>query len=253
MSFFSTIGNFIRAVVPLGGIAARHYDNRSNIAASERAYQMQYQQNLDFWNRQNAYNDPSAQMRRFQAAGLSPHLIYGQTNSAGPIATAPVPTPESKRADLLEGLFRYQELRNSEAQHQLIEAQKDYAVQQAMNSAYNRDLSERNYRLAAVNQEVNRRVMEATVRNLDAKTAEIKSDKGDGLIAELGEAAKDILPYGRLAKTIGHAGKILSNKKAFNAAKSFIASGYDRGVSALHSLKNYGSSALRRFTSYFGR
>lgn len=38
------------------------------------------------WNRQNEYNDPSAQMERLKAAGLNPHMVYGNGavgNSAG--------------------------------------------------------------------------------------------------------------------------------------------------------------------------
>lgn len=39
--------------------------------------QLQYQQNLDLWNKQNEYNAPTAQMQRLQAAGLNPNLVYG--------------------------------------------------------------------------------------------------------------------------------------------------------------------------------
>lgn len=41
---------------------------------------LQNQYNIDQWNRQNAYNDPSAQMERYRKAGLNPNLIYGQQN-----------------------------------------------------------------------------------------------------------------------------------------------------------------------------
>ena len=35
----------------------------------------------DAWNRETAYNDPSAQMSRLKAAGLNPNLIYGTVNN----------------------------------------------------------------------------------------------------------------------------------------------------------------------------
>lgn len=41
-----------------------------------------YAQNLEQWNRENAYNSPSAQMSRFAAAGLNPNLIYGDSGAA---------------------------------------------------------------------------------------------------------------------------------------------------------------------------
>lgn len=46
-------------------------------AEAERAYQRQIQ----MWHMQNLYNSPAEQMKRFGAAGLNPHLIYGQGNS----------------------------------------------------------------------------------------------------------------------------------------------------------------------------
>lgn len=52
--------------------------------------QRQYDYQLDMWNRQNQYNAPSAQMERYKAAGLNPHLIYGNgSSSAGNATTMP--------------------------------------------------------------------------------------------------------------------------------------------------------------------
>lgn len=54
--------------------------NRANLVLAE--YQNQW--NLDQWNRENEYNSPAEQMKRYQEAGLNPNLIYGQQNlSAG--------------------------------------------------------------------------------------------------------------------------------------------------------------------------
>lgn len=39
--------------------------------------QYQNSANIAQWHRENAYNDPSAQMARYRAAGLNPDLIYG--------------------------------------------------------------------------------------------------------------------------------------------------------------------------------
>lgn len=136
---WSAIGTIGGAVI--GGLLSSQSQDRTNEANARIARgtnQMSYQQNLDFWNRQNAYNTPAAQMQRFKDAGLNPHLIYSQSNMAGPIASPAQPVPEYKEPDraglMLDYLQRYQDLKTSNAQEQLIQAQKDYAVQQAESS-----------------------------------------------------------------------------------------------------------------------
>lgn len=37
-----------------------------------------FDKNLEMWKRQNAYNSPEQQMKRFEDAGLNKHMIYGQ-------------------------------------------------------------------------------------------------------------------------------------------------------------------------------
>lgn len=41
-----------------------------------------YNRMLDFYNRDNAYNSPAAQMQRYISAGLNPNLVYGQPNTS---------------------------------------------------------------------------------------------------------------------------------------------------------------------------
>lgn len=52
----------------------------TNSLNKELAYQ-QNEWNLQQWNRQNAYNDPSAQMSRFRAAGINPYFALGNITS----------------------------------------------------------------------------------------------------------------------------------------------------------------------------
>lgn len=70
--------------------------NRRSMRFSQDMYNRQKNDNIEFWNMQNNYNSPQAQMARFQAAGLNPNLIYGQGNSgnAGSISTPDVQTPQ---------------------------------------------------------------------------------------------------------------------------------------------------------------
>ena len=66
----------------------------SSIASNKGALRRQRladRENIRFWNMQNQYNHPKAQMQRLRKAGLNPNLIYGSsvagaTGSAGSIA-----------------------------------------------------------------------------------------------------------------------------------------------------------------------
>jgi len=71
------------------------FQNRKSRQFSREMYQRQYEDSIKFWNLQNEYNSPQSQMSRFQAAGLNPHLIYGQGNSGNAGA---IPTPDVQPA-----------------------------------------------------------------------------------------------------------------------------------------------------------
>lgn len=49
-------------------------ENSFQMGENERAFQRE----IDMWNMQNEYNSPKSQMERYQSAGLSPYLVYGQ-------------------------------------------------------------------------------------------------------------------------------------------------------------------------------
>lgn len=72
----------------IGGIYDTYQSNKTarqntdkTIAANKAEAELAYKRNLEMWNLQNAYNDPKAQMARYQGAGLNPNLMYGQGNS----------------------------------------------------------------------------------------------------------------------------------------------------------------------------
>lgn len=58
---------------------ARRNTDLTNQANKDMA-ELAHQRDLEMWNRQNDYNNPSAQMQRMKNAGLNPHLMYGQGN-----------------------------------------------------------------------------------------------------------------------------------------------------------------------------
>lgn len=75
-------------------------NTEKTIAANKAAAELAYQRQVEFWHLQNAYNSPEAQMKRFGAAGLNPHLIYSQGNS-GNASGAPAYHPPDMQ-------YRYQ-------------------------------------------------------------------------------------------------------------------------------------------------
>lgn len=77
--------DFVKGAVGLGQDAA---DAEMNLYYRKKAADYAYKQNLNMWNLQNAYNDPSAQMARLQAAGLNPNLVYGGGNVTGNAASS---------------------------------------------------------------------------------------------------------------------------------------------------------------------
>lgn len=72
------------------------YQNEYNRQHQEREFQfnkeqseLEWQRNLAQWQRENAYNDPAAQMQRLQAAGLNPNLVYGNGSATTTAASSP--------------------------------------------------------------------------------------------------------------------------------------------------------------------
>lgn len=68
--------------------------NSSQRNTNLQFYNTQRLDALADWNRQNEYNSPKAQMARFKEAGLNPHLIYGQTNTAAPVRSNTLDSPK---------------------------------------------------------------------------------------------------------------------------------------------------------------
>lgn len=123
MSWFSnaikSVGKVLTAPASLitSGIGAAanlisgHSTNKSNerIASAANQAQMdiakyQADRNLELWNLNNEYNSPQAQMDRYKAAGLNPHLIYGEGsassgNSSSPAQSFSAPVMKTARME----------------------------------------------------------------------------------------------------------------------------------------------------------
>lgn len=83
---YGSAGGFVGALIGTGAGLYDSYQNRKTakentertIAANKAEAELAYQRSIQMWNMQNLYNSPAEQMKRFGAAGLNPHLIYGQ-------------------------------------------------------------------------------------------------------------------------------------------------------------------------------
>lgn len=65
--------------------------NKQNQINYEKSLQHQEQ----MWHKNNAYNDPTAVMRRLGVAGLSPHLVYGQGGVTPATQVSPLQRPQN--------------------------------------------------------------------------------------------------------------------------------------------------------------
>ncbi|AXL15351.1 DNA pilot protein [Microviridae sp.] len=102
--------------------------NRKSRDFSREMYGRQYSDNVAFWNMQNDYNSPQAQMQRLKAAGLNPHLIYGSSSGGASGTASPIKTPDVQSAQ-----FRTPEWGNaiSSAGTGFLNSMYDYDIKQA--------------------------------------------------------------------------------------------------------------------------
>lgn len=96
-SFLSGLSNSI-----FGGITAkRDWKYRQKEMALQQEYnlqnmQKQYDYQLDFWNKQNQYNDPSNAVARWRNAGVSPQSVFGSSPGGAGVAGGSVSVPNSE-------------------------------------------------------------------------------------------------------------------------------------------------------------
>lgn len=74
------------AMIGAGGVLAssignwfsQKRTNKDQFKYNKKLAEMEFAQNKQMWNLENMYNSPSAQMARYQAAGINPNTLYGQ-------------------------------------------------------------------------------------------------------------------------------------------------------------------------------
>jgi hypothetical protein len=132
----------ITAAASTGQAAATGKMNKKSRQFSRETYAKTKADNIQFWNMQNEYNSPQAQMDRLQKAGLNPNLVYDKGNAiqpAGNISTPDVQpgqfrTPEIANigTNIVQGYF---DTRIKQAQYDNFKAQNTETVNRAINIA----------------------------------------------------------------------------------------------------------------------
>lgn len=65
------------------------FGQKSQFNEQKKLLELQYQKNLEQWNRENEYNSPAKQMERLKAAGLNANLVYGNGGVTQQAANSP--------------------------------------------------------------------------------------------------------------------------------------------------------------------
>lgn len=143
MSLLKTIGNIAGAAVggyfggPLGAAAGSQFGNMlgpSEERMANRQYVQQKRDAIAFWNMQNEYNSPVAQMQRLKEAGLNPMLVYGSGSVDGNSTSAPsVPSYPQVRSgrsggvsSAVEKFFLNKSMENAEDQSRANALNEEY-------------------------------------------------------------------------------------------------------------------------------
>ena len=121
----------------LSGLASSVLSNK----AAKQMAELSYQHDLDMWNKNNEYNTPANQMKRYTDAGLNPNLIYGNGSaSAGNSTSVPHYQPPQQKVDvdlsgIAQGLSLYQDYQVKQAQIDNLKAGTKATIQKTANDA----------------------------------------------------------------------------------------------------------------------
>lgn len=179
--------------------------NRKQRKWSEKMYAQQRADALQDWLIQTRYNSPQAQMQRYKEAGLNPNLIYGESNTAGPVRSASVESwrPQAPQFDLVGPLLSYLDVQMKEAQINNLETTNTVQTQDALLRAaqVNQTLAQTERTkfdtgLAQSLRDISLETAQASLRKIQAETSvTLNSDERAAAqnVSSLREAAERIL------------------------------------------------------------
>jgi hypothetical protein len=112
--------------------------NKKSRAFSREMYEKTKADNIKFWDMQNQYNSPEAQMQRLKSAGLNPNMVYdkgGAIQAAGNISSPDVQGGQFRTPDfgMIGGtISQYFDTRIKQAQYNNLEATNNEIQQRAL-------------------------------------------------------------------------------------------------------------------------
>lgn len=143
------LGGALQAGSTLFNIGSQNRTNREARQYADLTFEKEKQRDIDFFNMQNSYNSPQAQMKRLQDAGLNPNLVYGNgsavTSSATPHASgAQSYSPRAPRLEAQDIMTRVLQSDNLKAQNDVLLEEKLLKRAQTRATLANAGLSEFN-------------------------------------------------------------------------------------------------------------
>lgn len=159
-------------------ISGSRQQRRQN-AANMKMAEYQNQKNIEFWQMNNEYNTPQMQKMRLEEAGLNPNLVYGNgsvQNTAQPIAKAERPEQGVYRpqVDIMNVLGYIQDLKQKQAQTDLIKAQTDNVHQKTINEGILTGIREVGLASDKFRYERDRQTAEYTLEGLELKNRQTR-------------------------------------------------------------------------------
>lgn len=140
MANLSILDPISTSISAIGNPLAQVYTNRQNIKYAQQASTQERKWALEDFDRNNAYNHPAQQMERLREAGLNPHLVYGKgaDNTAAMVRSSDVKVPnlaplKFDRTDFQGILAQSAQIKQSQAQTDLLNEQKNLVIKEALN------------------------------------------------------------------------------------------------------------------------
>lgn len=133
----------------LGGLADEFFEKRSlqrQVNAQKELTDYNFEKQMEFWNEQNKYNSPTAQMSRLREAGLNPAMLNGNAvnTQAGGLSSVGVPAPSGHRPNSIGApqLGMLAQIAQSMAQTGFIDEETRLVTQKILSEILERDIKE---------------------------------------------------------------------------------------------------------------
>lgn len=118
----------------LGSVGASLLGSALSNKGTRKSQERANKHNINFWNMQNEYNSPTAQMKRLREAGLNPNLIYGSGGGSTGVADKIAPSKPAPYniENPLSDITQFADVKVKEAQTNNLETQNTVLKQDGL-------------------------------------------------------------------------------------------------------------------------